>query len=340
MPQEMKTEMRKPISRRISIAFTSLIVGGIFGYVFGVSLLPSLKEQENGSVCTNTHSLLYPQLDCPNINAQYQNTSAIEEAVRAYIDEAKVEKHAETVSVFYRSLTTQKWFGINENEQFAPGSLLKLPLGMAYYKLAEISPDVLNRQFQYRPTSASLNKLEHFPPPVTLTSGTQYATDELVRRMIQYSDNETALVLATSIDKNFLDKVFTDVGVTIPVSVSASQQFLTTKVMGAIFRMLYYASYLNPDGSQKILEIMSHSSFTVGLRAGVPSEIAVSNKFGERSITDAKTGQEVSTELHDCGIIYHSDHPYILCIMSRGNNYNSLGSAIADISRIVWEKQK
>ncbi len=64
------------------------------------------------------------------------------------------------------------------------------------------------------------------------------------------------------------------------------------------------------------------------MKAGIP----VSHKFGE-----AGTGN-VERQLHDCGIVYFPDHPYLACIMTRGKDTDELKKSIVDISRFIYEK--
>lgn len=54
-------------------------------------------------------------------------------------------------------------------------------------------------------------------------------------------------------------------------------------------------------------------------------------KFGER----VNSLQEI--ELHDCGIIYYPKNPYLLCVMTKGNNLDNLKSAIKNIYSIVYQ---
>jgi hypothetical protein len=73
------------------------------------------------------------------------------------------------------------------------------------------------------------------------------------------------------------------------------------------------------------------STFTQGIVAGVPAGTRVSHKFGEFSAgTNLK-------QLHDCGIVYKPAHPYILCVMTQGNDFNNLAATIAKISKTVWD---
>ena len=66
---------------------------------------------------------------------------------------------------------------------------------------------------------------------------------------------------------------------------------------------------------------------------GVPFGIKVSHKFGERKNIDLANSDE---QLHECGIIYFPKHPYLLCVMTRGENFQQMSSFIADTSRLVY----
>ena len=77
-------------------------------------------------------------------------------------------------------------------------------------------------------------------------------------------------------------------------------------------------------------EALAQSDFNDGLRRGVPSSIAVAHKFGERFL---ESGER---HLHDCGIIYHPTNPYLLCVMTRGTDFDALSALIGDISKEVF----
>ena len=42
-------------------------------------------------------------------------------------------------------------------------------------------------------------------------------------------------------------------------------------------------------------------------------------------------------ELHDCGIVYYPEHPYFLCVMTRGGDRPKLAAAIADVSKVAYD---
>ncbi len=106
---------------------------------------------------------------------------------------------------------------------------------------------------------------------------------------------------------------------------------MSTGNYAVVLRTLFSATYLNRLNSEKTLELLSKTYYKDGIVEGVPSNIPVAHKFGLRE------AQSV-TELHDCGIIYYPDHPYLLCVMTAGSNFNLLQKIIQDISRITYEE--
>ncbi len=87
------------------------------------------------------------------------------------------------------------------------------------------------------------------------------------------------------------------------------------------------------DNSEKALGLLSSAKFEEGLSAGVPSEVKVAHKFGERE--ESETNE---IQFHDCGIIYFPNNPYLLCIMTKGNNLTNLETVLSTISKMVYEE--
>lgn len=49
------------------------------------------------------------------------------------------------------------------------------------------------------------------------------------------------------------------------------------------FRVLFNASYLSQASSEKALGYLAQSTFTAGLRAGVPAQVQIAHKFGGKA---------------------------------------------------------
>jgi beta-lactamase class A len=101
--------------------------------------------------------------------------------------------------------------------------------------------------------------------------------------------------------------------------------------------VLYNASYLNRELSEKALKHLSSSVFREGIIAGTPPGVEIASKFGERTIHVSDEEPDIM-QLHDFGIIYFPKHPYLLGVMTRGKDFKELGKVIRDISHEVYEE--
>jgi beta-lactamase class A len=111
-----------------------------------------------------------------------------------------------------------------------------------------------------------------------------------------------------------------------------SEDFISVKMYSSFFRLLYNSTYLNREMSEKGLEILSTTHFASGIPAGLPKGMMVAHKFGERGLANSQLKQ-----LHDCGIVYFSKSPYLLCVMTRGDDFKKLSDIIKDVSSIVYK---
>jgi hypothetical protein len=125
-----------------------------------------------------------------------------------------------------------------------------------------------------------------------------------------------------------LDASYSDLAVIVP---QTDQYTMTVSTYAGFFRVLYNATYLNHADSEHLLDLLSQSSFTKGLVAGVPAGVAVAHKFGERGYNNPA----IPDQLHDCGIVY-AKKPYVVCIMTQGRGYDAMAGIIANISKMIY----
>ena len=321
--------------KKETIIIIVLAVGLLSSVVYNLVKPQGLEE------CKSDREFISPDIACDE-----GSISDKTEALKKLTD-IEVEKHVKTgnvkrIAVFYRNLDNRQWFGVNENESFAPGSLLKLPLAISYYKLAELDPTLLDRGYEYKQSyaSGSLYDWQTIKPSELLVEGRTYSVKELIYRMMKYSDNEVVPVLTGSINKSFFDKVYLDLGVYVPTTLGIEENFISVKTYAAILRALYNSSYLNREYSNELLGIMSESAFDTGIKAGLPYSIKLSNKFGERVFVDQATNKIIGLELHDCGVVYADPDPYVLCIMTDGDNFGELSKVISDISKTIYDNHQ
>ncbi len=326
---------KRPLILLTSVAVASLLVG----FAATKYLLPASPDALTVEECAKKYSFLRNDLDCNAVDEDYARVNRIQDGLNSYINRQKDAGNVTRVSVFFRDLSSRRWAAANKDERYAPGSMLKVVLAIAYLKLSEIEPQILTQEVIYAPSKVSMNDMEKYKPKNNLVPGEKYSVESLIERMIKDSDNDVTLLLNDSIDQGFLHKVFSDLNITLPTSGGSEQNFVGVERISSIMRALYLASYLNADNSQKLLSLMSQTSFSQGIASGVPTHTPVAHKFGEREVVDLNTKKVVSAELHDCGIIYKDDHPYILCVMTEGSTYESLAMILSDISKMVYESE-
>jgi len=249
--------------------------------------------------------------------------------IQRYIYKAFRDGVAKSVSVYLKDADTGIWIGINADDNFSEASLIKVPLMMAYLKKAENSPGVLKRTIKYSAPTASAQ--QNIIPRAGIQLGKTYTVEELLRYMIVYSDNAAADLLYRDLDPRLLDELYADLQLDY-VKIK-TDHLISVRNYASFFRVLYSATYLDNDMSEKALDLLLQTDFPDGIVAGVPPNIPVAQKFGERAFIDNPEKQ-----LHDCGIVYLPDRPYLICVMTRGEDFNALKDVIKEVSKIAYEE--
>ena len=154
--------------------------------------------------------------------------------------------------------------------------------------------------------------------------------------MIINSDNSATYTLLNDLNPTSLTEVFTDLGIPDPTA-SPETYKMTAKNYSLFFRVLYNATYLGRTYSERALGLLAQATFKSGLKAGTPPDMVIAHKYGERIIA-TKTGAVESAELHDCGVVYAPEHPYFLCVMTRGAQLSSVEKVVGDISALIYQE--
>ncbi len=311
-----------------------------FGFIFISGLVAGWilsSSNNNSSQYFNEERLgeyefINPLLECEGSDGvEFKELKSFKTAVKSLIQKKLAERSSNFISVYFRDLNNGPWFGINEKEALYPASLFKVPIMVALLKQAEQDNVFLKKNLSYIGVEHPSNKAQYFKPSQKLVVGNIYSIENLIYRMITSSDNDSMDLLLTSVDPNILNSVYKDFRVETPSADNVSTYQISVKNYASFFRILFNASYLKPELSNLALSILNEVEFKNGLISGVPATIKVAHKFGERNSYDQK-------QLHDCGIVYYPNHPYLLCVMTRGNNLDILAKTIADISRLVYQE--
>lgn len=256
--------------------------------------------------------------------------------VQHLIDNAKKDGSVTEVSVYLRDVVNRQEMNINPNEKFFPASLKKVPLMMAYYKESEANPGFLQEPVTITDRT-DYNEDTTIRPKEVPLFGSTYTTAELINYMITYSDNISFQVLLKKLGTEKFNKAYLDLQLNYPDNVVLIDDYITPYQFSLFFRTLFNATYLNQADSEAALSLLSNVDYKNGLIAGVPDSVKVAHKFGIGVVEQPDGSQQ--GELHDCGVVYRADQPYLLCVMSKSKSpdITKVEKTISGISSLVYQ---
>lgn len=316
-------------------------VAGILGFISGnyfgknkkikIPINSTVTEsvEKNEEFRLGGFKFINPLLDCENYHqSSVFSTVVLEKDIQKFIDKSISSGRAAHIAFYYRDLNNGPWIGIGVRENYSPASLLKVPIMIAAFKKSESEPGFLKKKIRF---NKGVN--DGMRPNITdstIAIGKTYSVERLIYFMIVHSDNNARLLLFQNIEPIYINRVFSDVGIDM-ANFNDTANFMSVKTYSSFFRILYNATYLNRENSEQALQILTNSSFNHGIPAQLPATVPIAHKFGERGYINSDIVQ-----LHDCGIVYKGNSPYLICIMTQGTNTTELEKIIAEISLMVY----
>lgn len=275
---------------------------------------------------TNTNlikPLMYVESPC-----QSARLEPLRKEISEVIEDFKSSGDLTDASVYLRDMEHSEWICVNEKLQFQPSSLIKVPVMMAYFRMAERDPGLLDRSFVAKLPDGIK------PPKQTFTSqsitfGQTYTLRELLRYVIAYSDNNATAIINNEVDIPTVEHVFTDLGLPKPDLFSGPNFNMTAKDYAIFLRAIFNATYLSEKDSEYAASLMSQCDFDKGFRSGFPQGTKLFHKFGEG-------GNKTQHQLHEAGVVYLNGLPYVLVVMTRGKVVSKLPKVIESVAKTVY----
>jgi beta-lactamase class A len=324
-------------SQVLGISILTILVTLLVNYsvdkVFNKKNKDELTSESNANSCLYNikrlngfqfiRPLLFVDEDC-----QSNSLSSVQQSMNGVIEKYKASGGLTNASVYLREYGYNEWTSINETETYEPGSLFKVPVMIAILKMCERNPSLLNKKLAYT-TPVHINKNIEYPAVKSIELGKSYTIKELLAYMIRYSDNSATVLLETQLDTKTVYKLFADFGLEVPNKYAKSYLF-NVKDYSLFIRSIYNATYLTPEYSEIAAELLDDSEFKIGIRKNIPNNIKIISKFGE-------AGNPSERQLHETALIYINKKPYLLTIMTKGNDMRKLSEFIAEISSTVYD---
>lgn len=310
----------------------------VFTYVFSKKMPSSIGKQQTVAMTScdermhlvrlKNHRLSQPLLfsDVASESSKYSN---LKQDLLNKISIEKTTGKVSNVSVYLRAFNNGSWMGIQQNELFDPGSIMKLPILLAYLKKQEVSPSFFDKRIKYEAFNSSMPKQTIVTNSIEI--GKTYTVRNLLKSMIIDSDNQANMLLNQNIDPKYVYNVFTDLGMEVPTIQQSSVKMSATD-LSKFMRVLYNSSYTNQTLSEFALQLLTDTKFNEGIKKAIPDSIIIAHKFGERGYQNT-TFQEI----HETAIIYIDNNPILLTIMTSGNDQSYQTQLIASIAKSCYE---
>jgi len=253
----------------------------------------------------------------------------IKSRIAEFIAKEKSNGSLLSASVYLKEFQGGNWMAINPAETYNPGSLLKVGVLITYLRMAENDKNLLDKEVVYQGERGFVYPVEHYTDD-TVLEGHKYKVNELLRYMIRNSDNRATVFLESHMDTTIFKQEFDDMGITKP-RFNDPYYALNVVEYSMMLRALYNAGYLRKRASENALSMLAESNFSKGLLRELPRGLTVSHKFGE-------SGDATLHELHESGIVYISGKPYMITIMTKGDDWEKLSADIGHISRMAYDE--
>ncbi len=318
--------------------FFIFIIWGIIGILCTIGFFtyePYIGNISDFSIRQSGYDFINPLLECEiQNNWDRQKYIPFEAKTISRIKKEIIETQSGvTIGMYIRNLNNGPWFGINENEKYSPASLMKVPILITFLKWIEQDTSILDKRILINENKNSA--IQYFKPSKEISVGKEYSVAELLKEMIVNSNNLAMDTLTSILPVELYTKISHDLNIVVP-KYDTEENYLSVKDVATFFRILYNSSYLSRESSEYALTLLSKVTFDHGLRAWVPGDILISHKFWERGYSDEKW-KEIR-QLHDCWIVYYPSYPYLICVVTKWNNFDTNATIIKNISKIVYEE--
>lgn len=308
MKKKQEKLTNKTIQRYILIAVFLVVLGATnIGTYFFVSRV------ENG-VTTSSFLLLNPARSFINQKDLIINFQPL----RDYLNE-KYETDP-NVSIYFEYLPTGANIALQNDAEFYPASLLKVPVAMAVAKKIERGDWKWTNEL----VLMSTDKNNEFGTLYKKPTNSTYTIEELIQRSLSDSDNTAHFMLVRNLDIEEMKDVYDHMGLEGFLDTDGT---LSAKRYSLMFRALYSSSYLTEENSQKLLLSLSQSPFNTYIQSAIPENVIFAHKIGI----------DFDKKVYlDSGIVYAKSRPYILTVMTKNKDEVIAQKIMDDVSEKVY----
>jgi beta-lactamase class A len=245
---------------------------------------------------------------------------------------------------FYDYETTLQW-SYNADTWFHAASTMKLAVLLAVYGQVERGDLTLDAPVHVRNKFTSIVGQQPYvldfnrdsDPELYRHLGRTMPVKQLAYQMITTSSNFATNLLVDVVGVAAIQAALAELGIEgVKVLRGVEDQaafdaglnnLVTANGLLRMLRMIADGQAFSEDASRQMLEIMHDQQLKGGIPAGLPGAARVAHKTGN-----------IATVHHDAGIVYLEDRkPYVLVILTRFDQATPRSTAVAEVSRDIFE---
>lgn len=236
-------------------------------------------------------------------------------------DELTAIGQDQNISIYFEFLNTGANVAVNKDVKIWPASLMKIPIAIAVMKKIEDGKWKTDGDFFLKDE----DKNNEFGKLYEKKTGTRFSAEDLLDEMLINSDNTARNIFVRNMQWENVDDVLEHLGMEYDYK---NDERITAKKYSIFWRSLFTSSYLTPENSQKLIDIMSHSATNEYLSQGMPSEVKFSHKIGVAYESNVYS---------DSGIVYIPSRPFILTVMIKGHTKEEAQRITKEISEKTYK---
>jgi len=160
---------------------------------------------------------------------------------------------------------------------------------------------------------------------------------DLIFRMIVNNDEDAYALLSSNIQRPRLEKIYKELYT--DYDPQRPDDHLSLSAYASFFRVLFNASYLSEEMSEKALRYLSRSAPHTAMSTGIPVGIVLSGKRGEQEIRMSDDEEALPQyRVHELGVVYHPVRPFVLGFAVRGGDLEHVNKILRNLTRLVYEE--
>ena len=245
---------------------------------------------------------------------------------------------------FYDYETTLQW-SYNAEAWFHAASTMKLAVLLGIYRMVDRGELTLDAPVHVRNKFMSIAGQQLYMLDINRDSdpelyrhlGRTMPVKQLAYQMITTSSNFATNLLVDVVGVATIQATLAELGiegVTVLRGVEDQAAFdaglnnlVTANGLLRMLRLIADGKAFSEGASRQMLDIMHDQQLKSGIPAGLPEAARVAHKTGN-----------IATVHHDAGIVYLEDRkPYVLVILTRFDQASPRSTAVADVSRDIYE---